>query len=464
MSSILYIGKGYCHTLEQLQEYFRHISSDQDALYNELLTLQRDGLIAQWLQEGSETEKMLAKRIMSLPTELANKELMENLAEILTNQNTLYNVNIFSYVELKEVSYALGVSCMKEMEYKQINQEEAIIIGEEHMDETLRLKMNFKVIKPEKEIFRLKATVSLNEAGIHEEVADLRLNNESIGEANVSYWDIPTIGLQKEERLYKLEVKNENQILFSTKVLFGVSRVFSSNVIFNDSKACFSVNGVQFEMIKVESGRLEMGSADNDSDAYDDEKPKHLVMLNEYYIGETVVTQALWESVMKENLSRFKGEDLPVEGVSYNDIKPFIRILNEDLKHLLHGKKFALPTEEQWEFAARGGKNSKGYKYSGSNDINEVAWYGDNSGNCTHPVKVNGKISNELGIYGMSGNVYEWCESCWRDNYNSNIGVSRRVIRGGSLNSCARYCRIANRNSEDPDNCMSNLGFRLILQ
>lgn len=333
------------------------------------------------------------------------------------------------------------------------------------MHETLRLRMNFKIIKPEKETFRLKATLSLKGTGIHEEVAELRLNNESIGEENVSCWDIPTISLQKGEGSYELEVKYENQTLFSTKVLFGVSRVFSSKVIFSTSKAFFSVNGVKFEMIKVENGKLEMGSEDNDSDAFDDEKPKHNVMLDEYYIGETVVTRALWKAVMEENQSCFEDGDLPVVGVSFDGIKPFIRILNEDLKDLLQGKKFALPTEEQWEFAARGGKNSKGYKYSGSDNINEVAWYGANSGGRIHPVKVNGKISNELGIYGMSGNVYEWCESCWRENYDIRASASNRVVvRGGSLSSCARYCRIAFRYSEEPDNCMSNIGFRLVLQ
>ena len=187
-----------------------------------------------------------------------------------------------------------------------------------------------------------------------------------------------------------------------------------------------------------------------------------------FYIGETEVTQALWEAVMGSNPSNFKGANRPVERVSWNDCKEFISRLNSAT-----GKTFRLPTEAEWEFAARGGNRSMGYKYSGSNTMDEVGWYYENSGNsrlddnnwesdklssngcCTHPVKQ--KKANELGLYDMSGNVWEWCE----DLYDSS--GSYRVSCGGCWYGSASYCRVADRYYGSPTNSYYNLGFRLAL-
>lgn len=457
MNSILYIGKDYCRTLEQLQGYFRQISSDQDALYNELLTLQRDGLIAQWLEEGTEKEKTLAKQINHLPAELTNKELMEKMAEILTNRNTSYDINLSSYLELKDVSYALHDSLSTEPIFKKISNGEVLNIKEEDLKGTLQLQMAFKIIKPEKETFRLNALLSLQQKTTHKVETDLCLNNEPVGKEKVIRLNLPTHLLKKEDNSYKLEFKSGNQILFYANLCLGIPEVFT-------------VNGVQFKMIKVEGGQFKMGSPNNDTDAYNDERPQHRVTLDEYYIGETVVTQALWKAVMKGNPSNFKGDDLPVESVAWQHavtqfcIQTFLIKLNEQLKEQLHGKKFTLPTEEQWEFAARGGAKSNGYKYSGSENINEVVWYSGNSGKRTHPVKEGGKKPNELGIYGMSGNVWEWCRSYWRSNYNSALEKSRRVIRGGGWGDGEKLSRVACRSFYTPDERCACLGFRLVLQ
>lgn len=450
MSSILYIGKDYCLSLEQLQDYFRHISSDQDALYNELLTLQRDGLIAQWLEEGPDQEKALAKRIQSLSTSLTNKEVMVKLVEILTNKNKNFNVNLLSYLELKEVAYALTESKQMEGPFNTICKGDFIKMKEEYLNGTLRLRLKFKIIKPEKESFNLNATLSLHQQIIHEETSCLHLNNELSGKERQLDFCFPTHKLQNCVDTYLLEVRSDSQVLFSAKVSFGISAVFT-------------LNGVRFKMIKVEGGTFKMGSSINDSDAYDDETPQHDVTLKDFYIGETVVTQALWRAVMMVNPSNFKGDDdLPVECVSYNDVTGFLAKLNEMMKDHLHGKKFALPTEEQWEFAARGGVKSKGYKYSGSNNINDVAWYDSNSYRCTHLVKQ--KVPNELGIYDMSGNVLEWCDRYWRSSYESNPDISYRVLRGGCWYLDAKNCRVAYRRYAPPGQRNYRIGFRLVLQ
>ena len=226
----------------------------------------------------------------------------------------------------------------------------------------------------------------------------------------------------------------------------------------------FYANGVSFQMVEVQGGTFKMGgTSEQGSDIYDDEKPIHSVTLSSYYIGKYEVTQELWQAVMGNNPSNSKGNRKPVECVSWNDCKTFIAKLNS-----LTGKNFRLPTEAEWEFASRGGKKSKGYKYSGSNIIENVAWYSSNARYQTHDVGT--KSSNELGIYDMSGNVWEWC-SDWYGNYSSNAqsnptgpsSGSYRVFRGGSSSYDAGRCRSSTRCDNAPVFVSSNLGLRLCL-
>ena len=225
-----------------------------------------------------------------------------------------------------------------------------------------------------------------------------------------------------------------------------------------------TVNGVSFKMIAVKGGTFTMGAtSEQGSDAYYDETQTHRVKLSDYYIGETEVTQALWEAVMGSNPSEWKGSNLPVENVSWEDCQEFISRLNS-----LTGKNFSLPTEAEWEYAARGGNKSQGYKYSGSNVIDRVAWYEDNSGGRIHPVKE--KQANELGIYDMSGNVREWC-SDWYDYYSSSSQTNPsgpstgtdRVMRGGSWTDRARFCRVSNRSYNSPSRRSRRSGLRLAM-
>ena len=230
------------------------------------------------------------------------------------------------------------------------------------------------------------------------------------------------------------------------------------------SNGTLTVNGIKYNMVWVEGGTFRMGAtSEQGSDAYSDEKPVHSVTLSSFYIGKTEVTQALWKAVMGSNPSNFRGDNLPVECVSWNDCQAFIRKLNA-----LTGQNFRLPTEAEWEFACRGGNNSRGYKYSGSNYIDNVAWYDGNSGDKTLPVGT--KAPNELGIYDMSGNVWEWCAD-WCGDYSSGAQTnpkgpyegSNRVYRGGSWIDFARSCRSSIRCGISPPNRSRNLGLRLTL-
>ena len=220
----------------------------------------------------------------------------------------------------------------------------------------------------------------------------------------------------------------------------------------------FTVSGVTFRMVVVPGGTFRMGAYDDDTYARPWEKPAHDVTLSAYRIGETEVTQALWRAVMGSNPSWFTGNlNRPVECVAYSDCVSFINKLN-----------FRLPTEAEWEYAARGGNISNGYLYSGSANVDDVAWYKSTAGNTTHPVAT--LAPNELGLYDMSGNVDEWCAD-WYDLYTGEAQTnptgpatgSFRVTRGGNWDSAFRNCRVTYRYDAIVTSNTSHNGLRLAL-
>ena len=244
----------------------------------------------------------------------------------------------------------------------------------------------------------------------------------------------------------------------------------------------FIVNGVSFTMVFVEGGTFTMGAtSEQGKDADKDEKPAHQVTLSDYFIAQTEVTQGLWKAVMGTTVSkqrdkadrswhlRGEGDNYPMYYINWYECQEFVNKLNSLLSSQLGDLRFALPTEAQWEYAARGGKKSNGYKYSGSNTLSSVAWYTDNSSDATHPVGT--KSANELGIYDMSGNVREWCQ----DSYGSYSKVAQtnptgassgsdRVYRGGSWYQGAGECRVSRRISLSPADRYTVLGLRLVCQ
>lgn len=239
----------------------------------------------------------------------------------------------------------------------------------------------------------------------------------------------------------------------------------------------FIVNGLTFNMVYVEGGSMYLGCTMGSGNCEGDERPYHYVTLTDYFIGETEVTQALWKAVMgnDNNPSYWKGDLLPVEMVNWFDCQEFMSRLNNLLiTQLPQGYHFALPSEAQWEYAAREGKNSYDnmYVYAGGINLSSVAWYDSNSKRHTHKVKQ--KSPNELGLYDMSGNVAEWCEDWysssfysdnqnWKNPINADVGSSR-VLRGGSWNDNESMCRVASRNSDGPGNSYNyGGGFRLAL-
>jgi formylglycine-generating enzyme required for sulfatase activity len=226
------------------------------------------------------------------------------------------------------------------------------------------------------------------------------------------------------------------------------------------------INDIQNSMVLVSGGTFSMGCDNKGKDCNYGESPVHNVTVNNFYIGKFEVTQFQWFALMENNPSRNKDcYECPVSNVSWNDIQQFLSKLNQ-----LTGKSYRLPTEAEWEYAARGGNKNQGFKFSGSNNLDSVGWYIDNSRNL-YP-KVGEKMPNELGIYDMSGNVWEWCSDWYSDNYYSNSPIdnpigpssgSNRVLRGGGSLGSGWTCGVHIRYKSDPDDRSNDHGFRIVL-
>lgn len=254
--------------------------------------------------------------------------------------------------------------------------------------------------------------------------------------------------------------------MFFGLLFFMQTLVFAQDTL--PVPSSYRVNKVSFNMVRVEKGGFWMGAQKIDTAEFNydrlsqsDEMPVHHVTMREdYYIGQTEVTQKLWKAVMGYNPSKKKCPKRPVTNVNYYEVQEFLRCIDS-----ITGMQFRLPTEEEWEYAARGGKYSKGYIYSGSKEVDRVAWH---KGNTSRLKKVKKRSANELGIYDMSGNVWEWCSSKYHyfdKERNASLGKDGQmyIIRGGGWQLPPSSCRVSWRGKRLPDLKNSFGGFRLCL-
>lgn len=252
-------------------------------------------------------------------------------------------------------------------------------------------------------------------------------------------------------------------LLFGLGVSLGLTKPVSNEFNPQPITDFYIEDGISpnFKMIAIPAGTFMMGCTSEQQNCYDDEKPAHRVSLNKYYISETEVTQAQWEAVMGSNPSYFRTcPDCPVEQVSWESVQIFINKLNETCETC----GYRLPTEAEWEYAARGGES---YQYAGSNNLDDVAWYDDNASGKPHPVKT--KAANAYGLYDMTGNVWEWC-SDWYGYYSDSTNNNPqgpnsgavRVFRGSGWNSNPKICRVAYRYTGKSVYRYASLGFRLV--
>lgn len=258
------------------------------------------------------------------------------------------------------------------------------------------------------------------------------------------------------------------QRLFFISLLLSLSILsFAKKEVTRPLTRTFSVCGVEFTMVRVDEGVFQMGGTrEQRSDKLSTDKPVHTVLLDTYYIGATEVTRRLWKAVMGDTLvagNEWLAEDLPQEWVSWYDCQRFLQRLDS-----LTGAHFRLPTEAEWEFAARGGRQAEDHRFSGSDEIDEVGWVYRNSGSRTHPVAA--KQPNQLGIYDMTGNVWEWCSDrfcLYADTLQINpqgpATGDMRVVRGGSWDNAVDNVNLSVRQSRDPQYTFYDCGLRLAL-
>ena len=447
---ILEIDNEYCLSLDQLKGYFARDFKPDTRLYEELLTLQCDGMLQQWLEQGTtDEEQELARRLKDLSGKQTNSELMGELIRIFTGHcGKIDKPQPSTFFDLQAVECRVnGQQVSLSSSGKHLNAEKIVLPNDKTPLPEVQVSLSFKVKKKANEQFCIRL---MTQEGLILKSESLSLQIQKVGSTiNV---DFASVILSIGDTVLSITVDGEQWIVLQVSV--------------DVAPQSFIVNGVLLKMIYVEGGKFSMG-ATTEQGIYvnNDEWPAHEVILSGYYIGETPVTQELWQAVMGNNPSRFEGLKRPVECVSWDDCQTFITKLNGLLKDQLGGRRFHLPSEAQWEYAARGGQKSRHYKNVGSND---VSLYRKFYTFATHDVKQ--KEPNELGLYEMNGNVSQWCQDLY-GVYSSipqtdPIGPSsgfNRVFRGSSWFDDVEGCRMSSRGSGTPWDMSSKLGLRLAL-
>ena len=436
-------------------------------------TVSTDGAYSAMLPYGSHTYKVEAGGYISKSGSFSisssdmtpiNVSLVSAMATVSV---TCPTPAVSLYVDKKSVGMAPWTGSLKEgMHLIEAKKE-----GYRSQQRTINLSQQQRLDVAFAELAAIQGNLSVNYKPFG---ADVYIDGKKVGQSPHVFNGI-LVGNHKVEIKkdgYGTDSKTVSILEGQTASLSGVLTTHTSSSVasgYSSSGNTITIpvkDGISIDMVRVEAGTFTMGATPEMKNPLGDEKPTHRVTLtNDYYMGKYEVTQALWKAVMGNNPSSFKGDILPVEQVSWNDCQEFISKLNR-----ITGKTFRLPTEAEWEYAARGGNKSRGYQYSGSNNLSDVAWFRDNSGSKTHAVGT--KQPNELGIYDMSGNVWEWCQD-WFGKYKRSSQVnptgansgSGRVLRGDGWFSFsfARLGRSSCRYCYTPDYSVNHLGLRLVL-
>ena len=364
--------------------------------------------------------------------------------------------------------------------------EDSIYKAKEVAKQTMAQKSNDKNKNKKQDIKHTKYHLSVSSITIYEsEEASIDILNEynsKMASESVVWWssseDIASIDKSGIITAHKvgsatINARLEDQELnCSVQVVSNPNKVMAYKTQYNFNSTFIEMaQGLNMKMVYVEGGEFNMGAtSEQGSDYYDNEKPVRRVKINSFHIAECEISQEQWTKIMGTSIDYFTdiaygvGPSYPMHYVSFDDAQAFCRELSR-----ITGKTYALTTEAQWEYAARGGRKNEVTKYSGSANVDAVAWYSDNSNGSAHPVKR--KIGNELGIYDMSGNVMEWCKDWYSNSYDANDynnpkGVSYgtyRVLRGGSWNYGKGECRVSSRNFIVPDARNRDVGFRVVV-
>mgnify|MGYP000308897754 CR=1 FL=1 len=439
MKTILYLGNTYCSNIAELRDIIKKSPAQDSLLGKELLCALKDGTLARWLSEGEEEEQSLVKKLPQIQSDSSDSDLLKKLGECLKSDYKIHTFQISDFFVLKEVCCRIGDRPTSNIPLKGVN----IVCPN---DDVVKMFFHFT--------FSVDRTIGENVKFY----LRIRRNQETLECSETKEINLRELNKSLEIDFSVNNKGNLDAVIELVSLFMGYEMVVWNSSILTETARVIKVGNVSFKMIYVAGGTFNMG------EGIHREEPVHKVTLDSFFIAETQVTQELWESVMGDNPSHFKGKQNPVEYVSWDDCKSFIEKINK-----MTGLRFRLPTEAEWEYAAKGGNKSKGYsEYSGDNDIETVAWFSGNSNNTTHPVKQ--LKPNELGIYDMCGNVWEWCEDGYSEyfiSHKTNPIVNKKnyskVIRGGAYYLPKENCFLFQRSCMPKgfDGCL--IGFRLAL-
>lgn len=449
MNTILYIDNSYIHSLGELCNIISDIVkadegvSSSTPVYKEVETLFKDGILQKWLEEGNQECKDIAKELRLISNNIDSSKLKESIGQIFTNEIIQIDRDYKEYISIYKISFAPNAN--EEIEVKNI------IDYPSDTEIIASLKFTFQIIRQEQESFPI--CLWFNGEKVNEEKnIDLRLYREG------EFVTIEFSGIIIKSGLVsgKFELLVDEKCILELQYNGEYTRRFTL-------QGKSGTPDVSFSMMKIKGGRFKM-------------TPDYEVELSDFYLGQIQVTQKLWMIVMNNNPSQFKEDRNPVENVSWYEIcgnNGFVAKLNRMLKEdLPDGWSFKLPTEAQWEYAARGGQKTHGNIFPGerlSSLLKYYAWYSENSNGTTHNVAL--KRTNELNLYDMSGNVLEWCWDCYGKKYphgchNDPQGPQNgnyRIVRGGAYNSQSSECKISERRYRDPNTKCNSIGFRICM-
>ena len=418
--TILYINEEHCTCVQQLRRYFENSQRYDSPIFCDLLDYARSGDISSWLR--AKGELLLADKIDDLDIKLGDSEYYSRLSALMNGSSAVHGGGALEKPDFSKCFHIEDVNHKKTAE-------------------GMVIYVHLKILSLVNESYKI--CVSSSWGKVEKEINSFHKNKDELVKLSFSF-------------------PRRHEVLFKDVVLLADGRELHDAHWGGELE--IEYDSCRFRMIRVEHGTFMMGVKNENGNNRNREMPEHKVILTkDYYIGEIQVTQALWESIMGSNPSYFKGANRPVECVSWDECQTFIKQLS-----LKTGRPFRLPTEAEWEFAAKGGNWSRHTPYSGSDDIDDVAWYNGNSNGETCFTKT--KKSNELGIYDMSGNVWEWCQDRYGDYKDSDqtdpMGPKEgqyRVNRGGSWADKASNCRSSHRAFSLPSFKNNGLGLRLVI-